>query len=148
MENFYFGVRYGAMGDQVSQSLRFSPPCKSLVEKKHTPKWVQLWKPATTLHINIWLNPSACVPPLSQGSQKCIQMRFEYSFKFWGPYSAVSCSARARSPAPGTGRVRCLVRPRGSGCDLEKRPSSSVVSSATIARGWADRPMPAQLSTN
>ena len=94
MENFYFGVRYGAMGDQVSQSLRFSPPCKSLVEKKHTPKWVQLWKPATSLHINIWLNPSACVPALSQGSQKCIQMRFEYSFKFWGPYSAVSCSAR------------------------------------------------------
>ena len=95
MEIFYFGVRCGAMGDQVSQSLRFSPPCKSLVEKKHTPKWVQLWKPATTLHINIWLNPSACVPALSQGSQKCIQMRLEYSFKFWGPYSAVSCSVRA-----------------------------------------------------
>ena len=74
-----------AKRDQASQSLRFSPPSKSLVEEKHHPKWVQLWKPATSLQINIWLNPSACVPALTQGSQKCIQMRFEYSFKLWGP---------------------------------------------------------------
>ena len=108
MENFYFGLRYDAMGDQGSQSLRFSPPSKSLVEEKHHPKWVQLWKPATSLHINIWLNPSACVPALTQGSQKCIRMRFEYSLNCGVPYPAVSYSARA------LGRSRGRRRPHRS----------------------------------